>query len=173
MDVRRKVALGGWMFTRRREPWAEGAAPARSWGLYALAETRLSGVPGGVRGLSCFARLGTASDAVDRLGLSVGGGLLYRGPWARRPNDALGLGAFHARNGSPFLRASREEGDALGRSETVVELLYRLEAGDALVLEPDLQWILNPGTDPSLDHALVFGLRLHFLLDYSGGGPGG
>jgi porin len=173
VDVRRKVALGGWMFTRKQDPWAGDASPARSWGLYALAETRLSDAPDGIRGLSGFARIGTASEAVDRLGLSVGGGLLYRGPWASRPNDALGLGAFHARNGSPVLRASRNEGIALDRSETVVELLYRLEAGDALVLEPDLQWILNPGTDPSLDHALVFGLRLHFLLDYSGGGPGG
>ena len=49
--------------------------------------------------------------------------------------------------------------DPLERAETVLELYYRLRVSEAFQLQPDVQWILDPGMDPDLADSLVLGLR--------------
>jgi porin len=104
------------------------------------------------------------------LDLSVGGGLLYEGIVPNRPDDVVGLGITHARNGSPFLQMRRDAGIPTERGETVVELTYRAELGGLMVLQPDIQWIRNPGMDPAVGDALLLGLRAHVLLTFPGQG---
>lgn len=171
-EVGTKVGIGGWAYSRELESWAPGESPGRSWGLYLLAEQSLYQEEDGTGGLSGFARVGTAADAVHRLDLSVKGGLAYRGAVPCRPDDVAGLGVAHARYGSPFLRDQRSIGIPLDRGETVVEVMYRAEVGGFLVVEPDLQWVINPGMDPNVADALVFGLRGHLLLEFPGRDPG-
>jgi porin len=50
------------------------------------------------------------------------------------------------------------------RAETVVELTYRLQVLPWLHLQPNLQYVINPGTSPTLDNALVFALRVEITL---------
>jgi porin len=167
-DVSTKIALGGWAFTKRMDCWDPEGPRCRSWGLYLLGEQQFFREPDGVSGISGFARVGTATDGVNRLDLSVEGSLLYRGAVPGRPDDAAGAGFAYARNGSPFLEAQERDGKPLERAETVLELTYRAELGRYFVLQPDLQWIVNPGMDPALDDALIFGLRAYVLLEYPG-----
>ena len=169
-DVSTKVAAGGWAYTEPMEAWAPDGSPARSWGLYLLGEQLLHRSQDGIGGLSGFARVGAATDAVNRLDLSVGGGLLYQGIVPNRPDDVVGLGIVHARNGSPFLQARRDAGIPTERGETVVELTYRAEVGGMVVLQPDIQWIRNPGMDPAVGDALLLGFRAHVLLAFPGQG---
>jgi hypothetical protein len=171
-DVRAKVAVGGWMFTRRLEAWTPAEASGRSWGVYLLGERLLHQEPDGTGGLSGIVRVGTAADAVHRLDLSLVGGLVYRGALAMRPDDVVGVGIAHARNGSPFLAFQREAGRPMERAETVLELTYRAQLGRFFVVQPDFQWIKDPGMDPGADDALVFGLRGHFLLEFPEGATG-
>ncbi len=70
----------------------------------------------------------------------------------------------HARNGSPFLRALQAAGERFERGETAIEAIYLLQLGEFVQLEPDVQWIVNPGMDPALENALVLGLRLRASL---------
>ena len=167
-DVSTKAAIGGWVYTHWMEAWTPGASPGRSWGLYLLGEQLLHVGQDGVRGISGFARVGAASSAVNRLDLSVGGGLVYRGVFPDRPDDVLGIGITRARNGSPFLRARHDAGVPTERTETVVELTYRAELGGLLVFQPDLQWVRNPGMHPAVADAFLLGLRAHLLLTLPG-----
>ena len=57
--------------------------------------------------------------------------------------------------GGDFRAATGAEGH-----ETAIELTYRARITDGLEVQPDIQYIVNPGTDPALDNALVFGIRI-------------
>jgi porin len=171
-DVKTKVGVGGWAYTRRLEGWASEGSSERSWGIYLLGERLLHQKPDGAGGLSGFVRAGTAAEEVGRLDLSLEGGLVYRGLMASRPDDLVGMGVAYARNGSPYLRVQRMEGRPMERGETVLELTYKAQLGRFFVVQPDLQWIRNPGMDPDLGDALVVGLRGHFLLELPEGATG-
>jgi len=170
-EVKTKVAIGGWVYSRQFQNWAPDESPGHSWGGYLLGEQLLYQDEDGTGSLSGFARVGTTADEVNRLDLSLKGGLAYRGAIPGRPDDVAGLGVAHARNGSPFLREQRSTGIPLERGETVVELMYRAEVGRFFLVQPDLQWVMNPGMDPDVTNALVFGLRGHFLLEFPGSDP--
>jgi porin len=170
-EVSTKVAIGGWAYSRQFQSWAPAESPGHSWGVYLLGEQLLYQGEGGTGGLSGFARVGTAADAVNRLDLSLKGGLAYRGAIPGRPDDVAGLGFAHVRNGSPFLREQRSTGFPTERGETVVELMYRAEVGRFFVVQPDLQWVMNPGMDPDVINAIVFALRGHLLLEFPGSDP--
>jgi porin len=49
-------------------------------------------------------------------------------------------------------------------TETTLELTYLLQIGKHLALQPDLQYVLRPGTDPTRKNALATALR--FELSY-------
>lgn len=159
-----KLGLGGWAYTRDFDAFEVGEAAQTSWGLYALAERLLYVEPGDAGSLSAFVRAGTANADVNRLSAYLGGGLVYTGPLPGRADDLLGFGVAHARNGSPFLRALEADGALMERAETALEAIYMLQLGEFFQLEPNLQWIVNPGMDPGVDNALVLGLRLRASL---------
>jgi carbohydrate-selective porin OprB len=48
----------------------------------------------------------------------------------------------------------------LNDREIAIEAAYRAEILPGLILQPDLQYIINPSMDPKLDNALQVGLRL-------------
>lgn len=158
-DLETKIAAGGWLFTRGAETYGPGGSTEKSWGIYGLAQQMVHGEPNDRGRLSVFARLGLTNDEVERIGGYAGAGAVYTGAIAGRPEDAAGLGIAHARNGSHFLRSRRTSVGRLERAETVVELTYRIQMSDRLELQPDLQWIVDPGMDRDADNALVVGLR--------------
>jgi carbohydrate-selective porin OprB len=41
-----------------------------------------------------------------------------------------------------------------------IEAAYRAEILPGLILQPDVQYIINPSMDPELDNALQIGIRL-------------
>ena len=51
--------------------------------------------------------------------------------------------------GSNEARDSRTD-----RGETVVELMYRAQVGRFFVVQPDLQWVMNPGMYPDVTNAI-------------------
>ena len=50
--------------------------------------------------------------------------------------------------------------EALKRREIAIELTYRAEITEYLAIQPDLQYVINPGLVPGRDDAFVAGLRL-------------
>jgi porin len=72
----------------------------------------------------------------------------------------LGFAVAQARNSDAFLRAQPN----MHRAETVLELTYRAQILSAVSLQPDLQYVIHPGTDSLLENALVFTLRVEATL---------
>lgn len=148
---RARVGLGGWLH-------AGGAAVAGrpgARGAYLLAETRLDGPD--ARELRLFGRVGLARGPVRAY---VGTGATADGPLPGRPTDEAGIGLAVAWP-DPSLRM--EDAAASAGPEAVLELSYRLNAGDWLFLQPDAQLVANPTYAPDADHALVLVLRAGLL----------
>lgn len=65
-------------------------------------------------------------------------------------------------NGAPYRARLRREGVTASVGEVAAELTYRASVSSVFSLQPDVQYVVHPGTDPEVANALVFGLRLHF-----------
>lgn len=129
-------------------------------GAYALIEGTLfahHGAPD--RGLAGFVRAGFAEEDINPFSAYLGAGLVYTGAFSTRPDDQAGLAVAVARNGDASLEALRRAGVTPARNETNAELTYRFALADWLSVQPDVQYIVNPGTDQSVDDAFVIGFR--------------
>ena len=110
-------------------------------------------------GLAVFGRFGFANSDINQFNSYAGFGGSYQGLLAARPDDLLGLALAKVRNGNPFRRAQALAGAPVGKSETNIELTYRAEVTPWLTIQPDAQYVINPGADPALKNAFVVGLR--------------
>ena len=85
------------------------------------------------------------------------GGILWNGPLTARPADALGIGFSRAeasdRTGSGFT----------SDAEVAYEAFYRIQVLPWLAIQPDVQWIHDPGASP-LGDAIIGSLRLELKL---------
>jgi porin len=111
--------------------------------------------------------VGVADARVNAVSSYVGAGLTYTGLLSGRAEDQLGIAVATARFGQEFLSAQRAEGNAWHTSEVNLELTYRFPVTPWLTLQPDLQYVVNPGGNSALDDALVIGLRFELAASFS------
>ena len=166
-----KFAAGAFWYTATSAspyggpPADDGPASRVNRGFYVLADVpvRLE-QNDSEQGLSAYLRLGAADPWLNQTRMYAGAGLTYAGPFPRRDDDELGLAVAHARNGDPFMAAAAEEGRSVVRAETAIELTYSARVKEWFSVQPDLQYIINPGTRRTLSNALVAGLRVGITL---------
>ena len=111
-----------------------------------------------------YLRVGVANEDASRIGAYVGAGIVHEGGLLRRARRPVGLAVAHARNGGAYRDAMRAEGIATAAAETAIELTWRVPLGEHLVLQPDLQYVIDPDTDPAIDDALVAILRVELAF---------
>jgi porin len=124
------------------------------------------------QGLSGFARAGGAPNDRNLINFYADGGLLYKGLAPGRPDDKVGIAAAYARVSDNARGLDADIGFFSGNpfypvrsSEAVIELMYQAQLKPWWRLQPDLQYVINPGggvlnSDGSLRrNALVVGVR--------------
>jgi hypothetical protein len=89
-----------------------------------------------------------------KTGSYSGAGVSATGLIQSHTNDVLSLGIAIARNSHNY--RTNNPSDA---AETALEATYRAKITEFFILQPDLQYVINPSTDPSLDNALVIAMR--------------
>lgn len=147
-----EIQLGAWHYTPRFERIDAPDRTGRSNGAYAMLEGVLANR--GENMLGAWVRGGIAADAVNPIGLYLGAGATYG-----TDDRKVGLAIAYAQLGNPAQQAA-----SLRRAETAVELTYAHRVHPRVLLQPDVQYVINPGWDPSLDNALVAGIRVHITL---------
>ncbi|MFO1457432.1 MAG: carbohydrate porin [Steroidobacteraceae bacterium] len=159
----RKLALGAWTYTAKFAAIGETDAagdPVRDTGnrgFYAIAETTLAEREG--LHATGWVRAGLADDRFNGFKNYVGLGASAAGLVPGRPDDQLGIALASVAAGGPWRDEMALAGSATDARETTLELTWRLPVADWLTLQPDLQYVINPGFDASLDDAFVVGLR--------------
>ena len=163
---RHKFAVGGWCYTARfddlsqRLPDGRVARHVGSSGAYLIGDALLRGGSAVQSGqVNAFVQVGLGDWRVNRFGFYAGAGLVVSGLIPKLANDELGLAVAVARNGSHYLDLQRQNAVPVSDSEAAIELTYLLQLGQHVALQPDLQYVFSPGSDPTLGNALAVALR--------------
>ena len=148
-----RVAVGGWHFTSTL-PALDGSGDGRgASGGFVTVEPNLVSHKDGLQ-LKGWARAALGDARSDAVRGYIGGGLVASGFARWFPDDTLGFAIAHAvMNG----RAGPGAG-----AETSFEWTAQHRINGAMFVQPDVQWVVNPGGFGTTANALVVGLRVIF-----------
>lgn len=162
-----QLSLGHWRYTAEFEQLGVVGDPVLrrgNDGTYVTGEVEIAAASAdGAGRLVAFGRAGVADARVNRFDRFYAAGLVYQG--ALRSDDQVGLAVAASRAGRPFRLAQANDGLDSESHEYNVELTWRVPVTDWLVLQPDVQFVVNPSVDPEIRNSLVVGLR--FEVSYS------
>jgi porin len=140
-------------------PGGWGASP---FGFYAIGQQMLWEQSPGGKQPSQFSIFGgvvwTPPSGVTEMPLDAFAGALWRGPWSRRPADHLytswQIGSFS----EPYARSVGQS--ASGAFESVLNAGYIFQITKEFSVQPDIQYIIQPGGFGQSGNALVLGLQV-------------
>ncbi|MGH8744416.1 MAG: carbohydrate porin [Burkholderiales bacterium] len=160
-----KIGLGGWYYTAKFNDLNLTTANSQpvqhsgSSGFYLLAEQVFYPFTSAERSLTLFGQFGIGDSRVNRFASSIESGFTISSPFDGRGSDQFGFGVAAARNGAEFASVQQRAGRRSDTSEVIIELTYLAQVTPWLVVQPDLQYVINPNTDPLIRNALVFAVR--------------
>ncbi len=73
--------------------------------------------------------------------------------------DRVGIGCSHVSFGGPFVESQRDAGIQVTDSESVIELSYQKQLTHWSMIQPDLQYVINP-QNAAASNALVAAVRI-------------
>ncbi len=156
-----RLGLGAFSYSAEFESlyetdaWGNPVRRGGNAGWYGFAEGMPYADAANRRTASVFLRYGTANGALNPFESYVGAGMVLSGFVPRRPDDQIGVSLALARCGEDFRAANNARSH-----ETAIELTYLVQIHDRLRIQPDIQYIINPGADRTIENALVLGIRL-------------
>lgn len=163
---RGKLAVGGWRYTHKQPgivpPGITQTDEAHfSHGVYLLAEQDLVGTADGDdTHIVGFLRLGVSDGRTTPFRGGWQSGVLWERPFASRPESAMSFGAGNGALSRYYRLGNPGDLPPLGGSETIFELTYSDEIVKGVSVQPDIQYVMNPSADSTVDDALVLGMRL-------------
>lgn len=160
-----KFAIGAWRYTKRFDDVVETDAlgnPKKdhSEGLYALSSYVFYNDKTSGHSLGGFLRGGVGDGDTGQTEWSYTAGLVAGGWVPTRPEGEFGLGISQAHNGDKFERAASLAGTSAEHVETGLEAYYTDHVYRGIYLQPDVQYVINPSTDPAQDDVLAVALRM-------------
>jgi porin len=119
------------------------------------------------RTVNVFARIMGAPSTQNLISFSFNGGATLTAPFPGRDNDSAGIDFGLGKVSSQAADADEDAGLPGRTTEELIELTYQAQATHWLILQPDMQFIVNPGggtPDPSdpthnLRNEFVAGIR--------------
>lgn len=97
-----------------------------------------------MQGLVVFGQTGMSPSEKNDLSKYASVGLHYKGPIPKRDNDLVGMAVGCGNFASRLNNVTYDIGGRIG-SETVIEAFYRFFVTKWFYLQPDVQFIMNPG----------------------------
>lgn len=97
-----------------------------------------------LQGLVVFGQFGISPSNRNDMNRYMGAGLHYQGPIPKRDNDIVGIAVGSGNFARRLNDVTYDNGGRVG-SETVIEAFYRLKVNNWFYLQPDIQYIMNPG----------------------------
>ncbi len=136
----------------------------QNYGLWYIADQMIwkEGGADDDQGLGAFFQFGWAPSNRNIIGDYYGGGLVYKGLLPNRDEDYVGVGFANAIFSSGLKQIADFNGDFQGRQETAIEVFYKYRFSPYFTLQPDIQFISQPGG--LYDDALLPGLRFELVL---------
>jgi porin len=156
-----RIAIGGWYHGERFDRFDGGTERGASGGYAILDQIVWREKPEDaedLQGLGFTAVVGFAGSAdIVNVPLHLQAGVVWTGAVEGRDDDAIGLLITYA-------ELSDAQGSPYQGAETIFELVYKWQLTPAVILRPDLQYVMNPSGDPTLEDSLVGMLRMEIVF---------
>lgn len=161
--------LGGFYHTAKFADNRGGDEHRGDYGAYAVADQTVYREPcccdgknpcESEQGLNVFARIGGAPVDRNIVSAYLEGGLNYKGLLPGRDDDICGLACSYTRISDDFQSGESQP----THHETILEFTYQAILTPWLSIQPDVQYIFNPGAVTKQDDALVAGVRMNFTF---------
>lgn len=137
----------------------DGFEQYNSQGIYFIGEKKIFQLEDDVKRVNFFTQVGFSLNQYNPVKSYWGGGFVYHGIFSNRENDAGGIAIAHSRFSDYY--QSQFSMDKL-QSETALEISYEFVFSNPLVLKPNVQCIINPGTNTSIPNALMALVRMSY-----------
>jgi porin len=146
------------------------AAPFKTregrWGAYLIVnQTIYRFRPQSGRSLRIGGLAGMGDPETARFGYFASGGWLLQGTFSQRDDDFLAMAVAYVRT-NPRLTQFQEDRDAVRPNsvgiqtyESILEIDYGARITPWLLLQPNLQYVINPGGAGTIPNSLVLGLH--------------
>ena len=160
--------LGGWYDSANFPDQLYDYNHRGNYSLYAVVDQTIWQSPkNSNRALNLFGRIMGAPSDQNLVNFGFNGGITLTAPLPGRDNDQAGLDFGVAHVSSRAADAAEAAGTRRPGTETLIEATYQAQATSWLVLQPDLQYVINPAggiddpddTSEKLGNELVIGLR--------------
>ncbi len=133
-----------------------------SYGFYWHADQMIyQEAPGSDQGLTIWsAFVLSPQQNIAKLPFQVNGGLAYKGLIPTRGGDYACFGIVYGKFSRDFARSVAKSGGGYPDYELVFEWNYKVQLTKFAFVQPDLQWVVNPGGTHSIPNALVLGAQM-------------
>ncbi|MDX1628097.1 MAG: carbohydrate porin [Fulvivirga sp.] len=160
-----QLIIGGWRYTARFQTLnpEDDLMQKGNQGLYLAYQRYLLLDAAREKHITAFIRYGLAADQFNRFGSALSGGVVTQLPILAQ-GDMAGIAASAAFNSEGYENKAAFENQGYTRAETNIEFTYQHSLKPYIIIQPSLQYIFNPGTDPARDDALAFLLLLQIEL---------
>jgi porin len=111
------------------------------------------------KGLSSFARAGFSPQQGSTVSLYADAGLAYTGLIPGRDQDKMGVAFAYAGMSDQCAYQVAQSGCPGASFEGIAEFTYSIRLAPAIMIQPDLQYVLHPGGTRQYGNALVVGVR--------------
>ncbi|NJK94706.1 MAG: carbohydrate porin [Bacteroidales bacterium] len=111
------------------------------------------------RGLLFFTQAGFSPGSFNQIGYYIGAGLRYHGLISGRFYDEIGLAFATVGLGKPYKKLYQSPYS----NETTIEATYKFKFGKNYSIQPNIQYIINPGTG---EYNNCFVSLIRFTLEY-------
>jgi porin len=156
-------SIGGWAYTEEADDLVDDAQHTNFGGYIALEERLMSADKGDSFNLSGSVRLGMANEDVNPISTFFSATVVATGLIPAWPEDQIGLGFLMSNGSDKFLSLIDDPED----HEINIELTYFTNLTENITIQPDIQWVISPGLDGSVEDVFVFGLRLSVNKNWS------
>ena len=159
-----KFALGAWMYTSRFDDLVVVDASGnpvkrRSQGLYLLSSYQFFHDKEEGHDLGVFFRGGKGDGNTRQVDWFYAAGLVGNGWMPARPDSEIGAGFTQSHNGDKYVQSVVASGGRADRSEYGLTFYYRDKLCNGISVEPNVEYIINPGSNPAVGDATVLGVR--------------
>ncbi|MGH7786717.1 MAG: carbohydrate porin [Candidatus Binatia bacterium] len=112
-------------------------------------------------GVSPFLSLAFApSEEINEFPFFFNAGVVYDGPFASRPNDAILFGILYGAFSRDLRRSQAGSPSGQQDFEMVLEWSYVIALGPWLQFQPDIQYVVRPGGTGNIPDSLVLGAQI-------------
>lgn len=133
-----------------------------NYGLYTVCDMVLwSGFNHPDSYLGAFLQTGWAPASINQVEFYIGGGFHLNGLLPQRYQDAMGIAFAWAEISKPFKKLERN----IRNREIACELTYKIHVFKHYSIQPNVQYIINPGASTTLSNALVTTIRFNIRLE--------